>query len=180
MPDLLTPPTSKDHSLGADSASVTLVEYGDFECLHCGRLYPVLQDIRAELGDSLRIVFRHFPLGWEHPRAWRAAEAAEAAAAQGKFWEMHDLLYRNQSALFEEALDVYARSLGLDMGRFHAELASRTHAERVQRDIESGKRSHVRGTPTLFINGRRWPDATDMDGLRTALTDAALEAAGRG
>ena len=172
MPNLLTLHSMDDHSLGSPSAPVTLIEYGDFECLHCGRLFPVLQELRAEMGDALRLVFRHFPLGWEHPLAWRAAEAAEAAAAQGKFWEMHDLLYHNQSALFEEALHVHAELLGLDRERFARELADHTHASRIQRDIDSAKRSGVRGTPTLFINGRRWSDPTNVDGLRAALLDA--------
>ena len=165
-----------DHARGAADAPVTLVEYADFECLHCGRAYPILQRIQDEMGEMLRVVFRHFPLGWEHPHAQHAAEAAEAAAAQGKFWEMHDHLFEHQRALDDRALARYAEVIGLDVRRFGAELRSHSYAERVRRDVEGGRRSGVRGTPTFFLNGTRYGDAIDLDALRAALENAARQA----
>src|SRR5437870_3510528 len=119
---LLRPPVGpRDHTLGAVEAPVTLVEYGDFECPFCGRAYPELKQVLRQLGGKVQFVFRHFPLSAEHPRAQHAAEVAEAAAAQGKFWEMHDLLYQRQAALADEDLVRYARELGLDAERVRRE-----------------------------------------------------------
>jgi protein-disulfide isomerase len=164
-----------DHVLGQANAPITLVEYGDFECPFCGRSYPAVRQIRAELGDRLRFVFRHFPRP-EHPHARHAAEAAEAASAQGHFWEMHDQLFEHQAALTDGDLARYAADLGLDVERFRRELASHTYAERVQRDIQSGAHSDVHGTPTFFINGvkHEGPDTFDdlMNALRLQLPEA--------
>ena len=173
--ELAEPVGESDHARGAADAPVTLVEYADFECLHCGRAYPILRQIQEEMGDTLRVVFRHFPLGWEHPHAQHAAEAAEAAGAQGRFWEMHDQLFEHQRALDDEALAGYAQTIGLDVPRFWAELRSHSHVDRVRRDVESGRRSGVRGTPTFFLNEMRYGDAFDLDALRAALEDAARQ-----
>src|SRR2546425_3556759 len=153
---LLKPPVGpRDHSLGSVDAPVTLVEYGDFECPFCGRSYPELKQVLRQLGGKVQFVFRHFPLSEEHPRAQHAAEVAEAAAAQGKFWEMHDLLYQRQAALADEDLLRYARELGLDAERVRRELVAHAHAARVKEDFVSGTRSGGSGTPRVFINGRR-------------------------
>ncbi|HEX6748046.1 MAG TPA: DsbA family protein [Longimicrobium sp.] len=154
---LLTPPVGPDdHVEGRDGAPVTLVEYGDFECPHCAAAYPVVEAARARLGDGLRFAYRHFPLAEVHPHAIRAAEAAEAAGAQGKFWEMHRLLFLNQHALADVDLIRYAATLGLDLVRFEDELATHAHAPRVRRDYVSGASSGVEGTPTFFVNGVRY------------------------
>ncbi len=173
--ELADPVRADDHTRGPADAPVTLVEYADFECLHCGRAYPILRCIQDEMGEMLRVIFRHFPLGWEHPHAQHAAEAAEAAAAQGKFWEMHDQLFEHQRALDDRALASYAQAIGLDIRRFEAELRSHLYADQVRRDVESGRRSGVRGTPTFFLNGTRYGDAIDLDALRAALEDAARQ-----
>src|SRR5438105_11196255 len=152
--DRLTPRVSKrDHMQGPDDAPVTLVEFGDFECPHCGRAYPIIKEVQALLGDRLRFVFRYFPITTSHPHAQRAAEAAECAAAQGRFWEMHDTLFENQRALEESRLVEYARAIGLDVGRFTADMRTHKHAQRVREDFRSGILSGVNGTPTFFING---------------------------
>jgi protein-disulfide isomerase len=158
----------QDHVLGQATAPITLVEYGDFECPFCGRSYPAVRRIRAELGDRLRFVFRHFPRP-EHPHARHAAEAAEAASAQGHFWEMHDQLFEHQDALSDSDLARYAADLGLDVERFRHELASHAYAERVQRDIQSGAHSDVHGTPTFFINGVKHEGPDTFDDLMNAL-----------
>src|SRR3989441_3877716 len=153
---LLTPPVGpRDHALGAVDAPVTLVEYGDFECPFCGRAYPELKQVLRQLGGKVRFVFRHFPLREEHPHAQHAAEVGEAAAAQGKFWEMHDLLYQRQAALADEDLGRYARELGLDAERVRRELVTHVHAAPVKEDVVSGTQSGVTGTPRVFINRRR-------------------------
>jgi len=153
----LTPPVGPDdHVEGRDDAPVTLVEYGDFECPHCAAAYPVVEAARARLGDGLRFVYRHFPLAVVHPHAIRAAEAAEAAGAQGKFWEMHRLLFLNQNALDDVDLLRYAAALGLDLVRFEDDLAAHALAQRVRRDYVSGASSGVEGTPTFFVNGVRY------------------------
>ncbi|HEX9417068.1 MAG TPA: thioredoxin domain-containing protein [Gaiellaceae bacterium] len=158
-----------DHVRGSAEASLTLVEYGDYECPYCGAAYPIVKEIERILGDGLRSVFRNFPLGEVHPHAPQAAEAAEAADAQGRFWEMHDRLYENQSRLSTEDLVDHARALGLDVDRFEADLEQHTYEPRVQADFMSGIRSGVNGTPTFFINGVRHNGSYDLDTLLGAL-----------
>ena len=170
---LTLPVGERDHCDGPANAPVTLVEYGDYECPHCGRAYPIIKEIQRRLGSKLRFVFRNFPLGESHPHAQHAAEAAEAAAAQGKFWEMHDMLYEHQQALDDRHLLGYAKSLGLDASRVHDELVSHAHARRVREDFSSGVRSGVNGTPTFFINGIRHDDSWDAETLVSALEDAS-------
>jgi protein-disulfide isomerase len=164
---------SRDHIQGPADAAVTLVEYGDYECPYCGAAYPIVKEAQGRMGNRLRFVFRNFPITTSHPQAERAAEAAEAAAGQGAFWEMHDLLYENQNHLRDEDLRSHAERLGLDLERFERELAERTHAERVHEDFMSGVRSGVNGTPTFYINGARHDDAYDIDTLVAALERAA-------
>lgn len=165
----------EDHVQGAEGARVTLVEYGDFECPSCGATFPVLREVRKAFGPNLRFVFRHYPLRDTHPHAELAALAAEAAGSQGKFWEMHDRLFEHQAALDERSLMRHARKLGLDAMRLERELAARTHAARVERDIESGRAGGVRGTPTLFINGELYRGPRDRVSLIEAIAKAALK-----
>ena len=154
---LLTPPVSeRDHATGPADAPVTLVEYGDYECPYCGMAYQVVKSAQRELDKQLRFVFRNFPLAEAHPHARNAAQAAEAAAAQGKFWEMHDMLFEHQEALEAEDILGYAKSLGLDMVKFARDLQDATYAKRVRDDFRSGLKSGVNGTPTFFINGSRY------------------------
>ena len=166
---LIAPVGPRDHVLGTAQAPVTLVEYGDFECPFCGRAYPDLKRVLRELKGKVRFVFRHFPLSDEHPHAQHAAEVAEAAAAQGKFWEMHDLLYQRQGALADDDLVRYANELGLDAARVRRELAAHVHAARVREDVVSGTQSGVSGTPRFFINGRRHEEPGDAKTLAAAL-----------
>jgi protein-disulfide isomerase len=172
----LTPAVSdSDHRSGPDGAPVTLVEYGDYECPHCGRAHPIVQEVRRRMGRRLRFVFRNFPLAEAHPHAVRAAETAEAAAAQGKFWEMHDMLFEHQDALEDPDLLRYAKELGLNVGRLMEELAAGTYVERVRKDFRSGVRSGVNGTPTFFINGVRHDGSWEPDALLEALEAAAKD-----
>ncbi len=147
-----------------------LVEYADFQCPHCARAAAAVIELRTELGDRLRFGFRHFPLARRHPQARKAAEAAEAAAAQSAFWPMHDLLMARASALSEADLLSYAAELGLDVDRFASELSAGVHGPRVQRDVGTGARSGVNGTPTFFVNGLRHNGPYDVSSLRAALT----------
>jgi Na+/H+ antiporter NhaA len=163
----------RDHIRGPQEAPVTLVEYGDFQCPYCGRAEPVVRELLAEFGTDLRYVFRHLPLEDVHEHARLAAEAAEAAGAQGRFWEMHDLLFSHQEALTGADLAGYARGLDLDVERFSEELRKRKHALRVERDVDSADRSGVSGTPTFFANGLRHHGAFDLQSLK-ALVRAAL------
>ncbi|HEU4698256.1 MAG TPA: DsbA family protein [Gemmatimonadales bacterium] len=166
---------SDDHVLGPADAPVTLVEYGDFQCPYCGQAYPIVKAVQQRLGDDLRFVFRHFPLTEMHPFAQHAAEAAEAAGAQGHFWAMHDALYEHQSRLDDPALVRYAAALGLDADRVARALEEGTYAQRVQDDFLSGVRSGVNGTPTFFVNGARFDgDWTDEATFLRALRAAAL------
>lgn len=162
-----------DHVAGPADAPVTLVEYADFECLHCGRAYPALAELRETMAGSLRFVFRHFPLGWEHPHAHGAALAAEAAARQGRFWEMHAMMFEHQDRLDRAALRAHARAIGLDIARYEQDLADADVEARVRRDIESGRASGVHGTPAFFVNGVRHHGAWNLDGLRDSLRAAA-------
>jgi diadenylate cyclase len=167
------PVGERDHVWGPATAPVTLVEYGDFECPYCGRTYPVVKELRERMGDRMRFVYRHFPLDSVHPRARHAAEAAEAAAAQGRFWEMHDLLYENQDDLDDAAMRRHATWLGLDLERFENDLAERRHASRVREDRLDGERAGVDGTPTFFVNGARYEGSLDLEGLLAAVEEAA-------
>ena len=164
----------RDHIQGPPDAAVTLVEYGDYECPYCGAAYPIVKEIQSRLGESLRFVFRNFPITTSHPHAEQAAETAESAAVQGRFWEMHDLLYENQARLRDPDLRGYAENLELDLERFDKDLAEHVHAARVREDFMSGVRSGVNGTPTFYINGARHDDSYDLDTML-----AALERAGR-
>lgn len=166
---LTLPVGERDHAQGAADAPVTLVEYGDYECPHCGRAYPIVKQARRRLGGALRFVFRNFPLRESHPHAEHAAEAAEAAGAQGKFWEMHDRLFERQFALDDDNLVEYAGDLGLDAARVGSELAAGTYAPRVREDFRSGVTSGVNGTPTFFINGVRYDEPWDLEPLVAAL-----------
>jgi protein-disulfide isomerase len=171
----LTVPVSedRDHIQGPASAAVTLVQYGDYECPYCGEAHPIVKDVQAQMRDRLRFVFRNFPISTSHPHAEQAAEAAEAASGQGRFWEMHDTLYENQRRLRDEDLRSYAGRLELDVERFARELAEHVHAPRVHEDFVSGVRSGVNGTPTFYINGVRHDDSYETEVLLDALERAA-------
>ena len=170
-PKLALPVGPRDHAEGPAGAPVTLVEYGDYECSHCGRAYPIVKAVQKRLGKRLRFVFRNFPLKEMHPHAEHAAEAAEAAGAQGKFWPMHDVLFENQGALDDEDLLAYAAELGLDARRTAAELAAHAQAARVREDFLSGVKSGVNGTPTFFLNGRRFDGSWDEEDLVAAIEE---------
>ena len=163
----------RDHIQGPADAPVTLVEYGDFQCPFCGRAYPIVKEVQARMGDRLRFVFRNFPITTSHPQAEHAAEAAEAGAAQGRFWEMHDHLFENQKRLRDEDLHLSAEEVGLDVERFDREMANHIYADRVHEDFLGGVRSGVNGTPTFYINGARYDDSYEPDDLVAALEQAA-------
>jgi protein-disulfide isomerase len=166
---------SRDHIRGSVSAPVTLVEYGDYECPFCALAHRVVGELRSRLGEQVCFVFRHFPLTTMHPHAQAAAEAAEAAAGQRKFWDMHDTLYRNQKHLDDSHLLAYANDLGLDLRRFRDDLESHAHFPKVREDFMSGVRSGVNGTPTFYINGARHDGSWDLPSLLAA-TQSAMSA----
>jgi Na+/H+ antiporter NhaA len=165
-----------DHIRGPDDAPVTLVEYGDFECPYCGMAEGTIRELLAQHGDDVQYVFRHLPLSDVHPSAQLAAEASEAAAAQGKFWEMYDMLLAHQGELTPRDLTNYATALGLDVDRFKDELRTRVYAQRVSEDVASADESGVSGTPTFFINGRRHYGVYDLDTLTAAVRAAKTRA----
>jgi protein-disulfide isomerase len=168
---LTVPVGEHDHAQGPANAPVTLVEYGDYECPHCGRAYPIVKRIQKRLGNRLRFVYRNLPLAELHPNATAAAELAEAAATQGKFWEMHDMLFEHQRALEPDDLRRYAKTLDLDVGTLDQALASGAPADRVRKDFMSAIRSGANGTPTFFINGQRFDgDWYDEDAFVRALS----------
>jgi protein-disulfide isomerase len=167
---LQTPVGERDHSQGPANAPVVLVEYGDFECPDCGRAFPMVKEIQKRLGIELRLVFRHFPNTRIHPHALRAAEAAEAAAAQGRFWEMHDYLFKHQSALEDKHLKHYARKIGLDTARFEHEMDAEHYAPRIKEDYyRSLYTEGITGTPTFYINGLRHNDSVNLERMMTAI-----------
>jgi protein-disulfide isomerase len=172
-PRLAVPVDESDHLLGPATAPVTLVEYGDYECPYCGAAYPITKELHRMLGDELRFAYRHFPLSQIHPHAHTAALAAEAAGAQGRFWEMHELLYANQRRLDPEDLLLYAQSLGLDLDRFARDLEQATYEPKVRADFLSGVRSGVNGTPTFFVNGIRHNGSWELPSLLEAIREAA-------
>ncbi|WP_411968806.1 DsbA family protein [Haloferax sp. YSSS75] len=171
-PRLTVPVSDEDHVVGSATAPVTLVQYGDYECPYCGAAYPIVKDVLNELGDDVQFVFRNFPISGLHPHARHAAEAAEAAAEQGMFWEMHDYLYEHQTELEDENLLDYAATLGLDVELVERALETDAFDDRIQADFMSGVRSGVNGTPTFFINGRRYDRPWDKATLTSALEDA--------
>jgi len=165
MSTLKPPVNSNDHIQGNSNAPVELVEYGDYQCSHCGRAYPIIKRIQREMGDQLKFVFRNFPLAESHPDAMNAALAAEAAALQGKFWQMHDIIYENQQQLQEEDLIIYAAQIGLDEDQFAADFGKEEVEQKVENDFESGVRSGVNGTPSFFINGEKYNGSWDEQTL---------------
>ena len=168
--------TELDHASGPSNAPVTLLEYGNFECIHCGRAYPVIKQLRKLLGDNLRFIYRHFPTVHTHPHSLRAAEAAEAAGAQQKFWQMHDELFSHQTALEDRHLVRYAKRIGLNHERFEHDLTEHTFLK----EIEAGyQRSlfdeHITGTPTIYLNDVRYTGETDLESLLQAVRQADTE-----
>ena len=155
--------SSRDHIQGSDTAVVTLLEYGDYECPYCGQAYPIVKQIQNIFGEDLRFAFRHFPITQSHPHAQNAAEAAESAGSQNKFWEMHDYLYEHQQALDDVYLEKYARELRLDLDKFNQDLSEHVYLYRVKEDFLSGVRSGVNGTPCFYINGIRYDDSWDIE-----------------
>lgn len=171
----LTPPVGeRDHVDGQEAAAITLVEYGDYQCPYCGMAYPVVKKLQRELGNQVRFVFRNFPLRDAHPHAEHAAETAEGAAAQGKFWEMHDTLFEHQQRLDDRDLMQYGEALGLDVQRLARELSEGAWAKRVREDFRSGVVSGVNGTPTFFVNGERYDGVwNEADEFLLALREVA-------
>jgi len=170
---LRLPVGDRDHRQGPANAPVTLVEYGDYECPYCGEAYPIVKRLQQELGDKLQFVFRNFPLTAAHPHAEKAAEAAESAGAQGRFWEMHDALYENQHDLANDGLMRIAASVDLDEQTLKSDLSSAKFEDRVYEDFMSGVRSGVNGTPTFFINGVRFDGSWDYESLLAVLRKVA-------
>jgi len=169
----LTQPVSvHDHAEGPADAPLTLVEYGDYQCPYCGAAYPVVKRLQKTLGKKLRFVFRNFPLTRMHPYALIAAQAAEAAALQGKFWEMHDLLFEQQTLLGPDIIPVLAKKIGLNVEQFGSDIKQDVVERRIKEDRQSGIRSGVNGTPTFFINGKRHDGSPDYNSLLAALESA--------
>ena len=166
--ELAAPVGPADHLVGSMHAALTLVEYGDFECPNCRQAAPAVR-LLLQRFPSLRVAFRHFPLEGVHPHALDAALAAEAAGAQGRFWEMHDLLFENQAHLELHQLRGYAGRLGLDLARYDAEMEARVHLQRVREHIDGGHRSGVRATPTFYLNGVIQDVSFGLGALRNAV-----------
>ncbi|HTQ29369.1 MAG TPA: thioredoxin domain-containing protein [Puia sp.] len=168
----LTPPVNKnDHTQGPASAPLTLVEYGDYQCPHCGAAYPILKRIEHEYAGRLRFVFRNFPLSNVHEFALPAALAAEAAGKQQRFWEMHDLLFQHQDELSRMAIQEFAMVLRLNIPVFKMDLQDKALEEKIESDFESGVRSGVNGTPSFFINGTKYNGAYDQRSLSKAIAE---------
>jgi len=169
MAELTVPVIKTDHILGDLEAPVVIVEYGDYQCPYCGQAYAIVKSLEREFGSDLCVVFRNFPLTQVHPLAAMAAQAAEAAGQQGKFWEMHDLLYEHQEALEFEDLLSYAQELELDIECFSRDVEKGAFRERISQDIRSGIRSGVNGTPTFFLNGVRYDDSWDLETITATI-----------
>jgi formate-nitrite transporter family protein len=167
---LKNPVTERDHTSGSATAAVTLIEYGDFECIYCGQVYPIIKQVQNLIGDNLRFVFRHFPIIQNHPHSMRAAEAAEAAAAQQKFWQMHDELFMHQTALEDRDLSRYAKRIGLDPERFSRDMTEHSFLQQIDADYQHSLfDEHITGTPTLYLNDVRYTGATDFESLLHAI-----------
>jgi protein-disulfide isomerase len=170
---LNVPVSTRDHVAGSLDAPFQLLEYGDYECPYCGAAQPVVEEVRRHLGSRLCFAFRHFPIVGAHPHALHAAEAAEAAGAQDRFWDMHARLFAHQDALDDDMLLVHATQLGLDRERFLADMVGHAHLDRIREDLSSGARSGVNGTPTFFVNGLRYEGVPEVAALSLALERTA-------
>ena len=172
MANLRVPVNDADHAQGSADAPITLVEYGDYECPHCGAAYPVVQQLQQRFGDKLRFVFRNFPLAEMHPNAVSAAMAAEFGAAHARFWEFHDALFENQTRLGVDLYTAIVAELGLEVARLRAALEASEYLEKVRNDFTGGVRSGVNGTPTFFVNGARYEGSPDVATMGEALDRA--------
>ncbi len=170
---LVVPVSERDHRQGPATAAVTLVQYGDYECPYTRQSTTIVRAIQQQLGDQLRFVFRNFPLTEIHPHALHAAFAAEAAAVQGKFWQMHDYIFHHQHTLEDSDLEQFAEAVGLDMQQFARAMAEQRALARIEEDVEGGQRSGVQGTPTFFINGVLYRGSWEHDALLAALQAAS-------
>jgi protein-disulfide isomerase len=169
MATLKAPVTPQDHIQGPENAQISLVEYGDYECPHCGHAYPIVKRVQKHFSKDLRFVFRNFPLSEMHSQAEPAAEAAEFAGAEGKFWQMHDGLFENQERLGEPLYSELAQELGLSSAALQQALADGKYEKRVRADFSGGVRSGVNGTPTFFINGKRHDGSFEYESLVLAI-----------
>jgi protein-disulfide isomerase len=167
------PVSERDHRQGLATAAVTLVQYGDYECPYTRQSTTIVRAVQQQLGDKLRFVFRNFPLTEIHPHALHAALAAEAAASQGKFWEMHDYTFHHQHSLEDADLARFAEALGLDLQQYANDVALQRFLPHIEKDVESGERSGVQGTPTFFINGVMYRGSWEHDALLAALEAAS-------
>ena len=158
-----------DHIKGSVNAPIVIVEYGDYECPYTGMAYPIVKEIVRRFGNKVQFAFRNFPLNEIHPHAQHAAEAAEAAAAQDKFWQMHDYLFEHQRALDDSNLLQYAEKVGLDINKFKKEMSGHIYAPQIEESLKSGINSGVEGTPTFFVNGKRYEDSWDLDTFSSVL-----------
>src|SRR5229473_4190911 len=174
---LTLPDAERDHVSGSANGSIKLLEYGDYECPFCADAQPIVKEIQRRLGNDLLFAFRHFPLANIHPHSEHAAEAAEAAGAQEKFWGMHDLLFKNQSALEDEDLAAYAGELRLDANGLIREVIASVYAPRIREDFKSGVRGGVNGTPTFIINGERYDGDFSLKHLLNAVAPHRVEGA---
>ena len=165
---------SRDHIQGPATAAVTLVEYGDYECPYCAQAYLIVKEVQERLGNKLRFVFRNYPLSKLRPHSYQSALAVETAAAQGKFWEMYDFLFKHGQSLTDDNLRESAAKLGLQINKFDIEFRNRTYSRHVDEDIQSGEESGVTKTPTFFINGDLYDDSWDLDSLLSALDEASV------
>jgi len=167
--NLHIPVNEGDQKQGSMDSSVVLVEYGDYECPHCGAAYPIIKQLQSHFGRELLFIFRNFPLSEIHPHALMAAYVAEAAGLQRKFWKLHDLIYENQADLSQRRLITLAESAGVEVDKLLKDMSSFPVIEKVENDMEGGARSGVNGTPTFFINGNRYNGYHDFDSLKQAL-----------
>jgi protein-disulfide isomerase len=174
---LAVPPEPTDHMQGSEHARVTVIEYADFECPNCKMAAPTPKLLLERFPGKLRVIYRHFPLEEAHPHALLAAEASEAAGSQGQFWPMYDALFQNQAHLKPKDLHRYASELGVDMARYTAEMDDHIYLQKVREHIEGGRRSHIRATPTFFVNGVVQDTSFGMQALHDAVA-AAVQRAG--
>jgi protein-disulfide isomerase len=170
---LAVPVSERDHSQGPATAAITLVQYGDYECPYTRQSTWVVQAMQQELGDQLRFIYRNFPLTEIHPHALHAALAAEGAAAQGKFWEMHDYIFHHQHTLADADLEHFAEAVGLDLQQYRRDMREQRALARIEEDVEGGERSGIQGTPTFYINGVIYRGSWEHDALLAALQSAS-------